>query len=168
MKGKPSRLAARAEAHLCTMLNFNASSKSLRRSTAGLLSVAAVALAGLTAPAHAGNYDAVLGAGVGAAAGAIIGQQVGGRQGAVIGGATGAVIGASVGNASNHGGGHNGGRVMEPTQVYYPPQRPAHVIVVNDYRRPEPHRWGWHHHGEHRDFRREEYRGEYDRGWNHR
>jgi hypothetical protein len=126
------------------MLNFNAPSKALRRqSTAVLLSVAAVALAGLATPAQAGNYDAVLGAGVGAAAGAIIGQQVGGRQGAVIGGATGAVIGASMGNASNHGGvhsgGYGGGRAVEPVQVYYPPQRPARVIVVNDYRRPEPY-----------------------------
>lgn len=141
------------------MLNFTApSSKTLRRSAAGLLSVAAVALAGLTTPAHAANYDAILGAGVGAAAGAIIGQQVGGRQGAVIGGATGAVIGASMGNASNHGGGHNGGRVVEQTQVYYPPQRPAHVMVVNDYRRPEPYGDGRGYYRNDRDFRHDEYR----------
>jgi hypothetical protein len=139
------------------MLNFNVPSKTLRQTTAVLLSVVTVALAGLTTSAYAGNYDAVLGAGVGAAAGAIIGQQVGGRQGAVIGGATGAVIGASVGNASNHSGHHENSRV-EPARGYYPPQRPAQVMVVNDYRQPEPRHWGWRHHGDHRDFRRDEYR----------
>jgi uncharacterized protein YcfJ len=148
------------------MFHLNAPIRAARASAAALLTVAAL---GLTGAAHAGNYDAVLGAGVGAAAGAIIGQQVGGRQGAVIGGATGAVIGATVGNNANHGGGHDAGPVVQPTRGYYPPQRPAQVMVVNDdYRHPEPRHWGWRHHGDHRDFRREEYRHEHDRDWDRR
>lgn len=145
------------------MFHLNAPYRAARASAAALLTVAAL---GLTTAAHAGNYDAVLGAGVGAAAGAIIGQQVGGRQGAVIGGATGAVIGASVGNASNHSSHQENSRV-EPARGYYPPQRPAQVMVVNDYRQPEPRHWGWRHHGDHRGFRRDEYRREEGEGHGH-
>lgn len=134
------------------MLNFNALPKTIRQSTAAL-SVAVVALAGLTTSAHAGDYNAVLGAGVGAVAGAVIGQHVGGRQGAVIGGAAGAVLGANMGNASANHGSHGGGRVLEQTRVYYPPQRPAHVMVVSDYRRMEPYGGGRNYSRHEQDFR---------------
>lgn len=82
------------------------------------LAVVTVSLTALASPAHADEFNTVLGAGIGAVAGAVIGQSVGGRNGALIGAGTGGLIGASV--AQQRGYRPMEGMPVQPVYTSYP------------------------------------------------